>query len=316
MKSARYLYIIIFLGFLFIASSCNDELDDELFIKNTYLIKNGWKEYNIEIQDDNTAILPIYMGVNGTSENDKDISIQLTADPESLADYNLEKFKNQTEYYYKELPENNYSYDKTSYTILKGSFKTEAQIKIDLSAISNIYEEYVLPIKINSSEGEPFALSEYSRVLARIDFKNRFSGSYSGTGKVKQDGTSYEESVQGVKLFGTSVNTCCFYAGNITRTNNSDFIKYMIDISIDQDDNLTISSKNVDLEVQPEEATIQRKYVKHTTDSRYYIETTTLKLKYKYKDQNEDITYTYEGTLTKTQNVLIEDYPNVIVEEY
>ena len=87
------LLLVVVLG----VSSCNDQLADELFEKRTYLIENGWKDYQLEVDDDNTAILPVYFGINGTSLNDKDITLTLDVDPDTLERYNWEKYKNQKE---------------------------------------------------------------------------------------------------------------------------------------------------------------------------------------------------------------------------
>jgi len=318
MKTKKHIYLLMLLATVVIAFSCDDALPDELFTKNTYFVKNGWQEFDLPVEDDNTAVLPIYFGISGTSENDKDIFIEIDADPDTLAAYNLDRFKNQTGLYYKELPRESYTYDKSTYVIERGSNKGEGIIMIDLSSIGNIYEEFVLPVKITSSVGEPIGQGKYSKFLARIKFTNEFSGIYSGVGRVKQEGTQYEAQISGVTFSGTSTTSCFFYAGDVTRTNRTDYMNYIIDVTIDDDGNLTLSSNNPDLGLEPEKATLLRKYKKHGTDSRYYIETSTLELKYKYKGKIEDevINYTYEGTLTKTQNVLIEDYPDVEASEY
>ena len=79
MKQKRYIYGIV--GCLLISmmlgiSSC-DGLEDELFQKNSYIVHNGWQDYALEVAEDNTTILPIYFGVNGTSANDKDICLTM-----------------------------------------------------------------------------------------------------------------------------------------------------------------------------------------------------------------------------------------------
>ena len=58
------LLLVVVLG----VSSCNDQLADELFEKRTYLIENGWKDYQLEVDDDNTAILPVYFGINAVPQ--------------------------------------------------------------------------------------------------------------------------------------------------------------------------------------------------------------------------------------------------------
>ena len=145
--------ISITLG-IFIFTACQDELNNELFHKFSYLVENGWQTCEVEIKDGNIAELLIDFGINGTSENDKDITLKITNDPDTLADYNFDKFKNQINSYYIELPTNCYSFDQEVYTIPKGKYKTTAKIQIELDKIQNIYNDYVLPLKIESSTGE------------------------------------------------------------------------------------------------------------------------------------------------------------------
>lgn len=100
-------------------SSC-DKLEDELFKKNTYIIHNGWQDYSLEVADDNTTVLPVYFGVNGTSGNDKEIHIMMEVDPDTLDAYNKDKYKSQTDLYYKILPEGTYTFDADSWNIKSG----------------------------------------------------------------------------------------------------------------------------------------------------------------------------------------------------
>lgn len=177
MKKIRYIYGIM--GCLLIIlmpglSSCNDKLADELFMKNSYIVHNGWQEYALEVTEDNTAILPIYFGVNGTSGNDKDIVLTVELDPDTLAGYNWDKYKNQTNLYYKILPEEAYTFGADTWTIPKGELKTTASVKIDLNKIEEVgslYDDYVLPVRIASSTGEPMGQNKYTKVLAHIGFK-------------------------------------------------------------------------------------------------------------------------------------------------
>ena len=137
-------------------SSC-DKLEDELFKKNTYIIHNGWQDYSLEVADDNTTVLPVYFGVNGTSGNDKEIHIMMEVDPDTLDAYNKDKYKSQTDLYYKILPEGTYTFDADSWNIKSGELNAAAYIHIDLNKIrevGNLYNDYVLPLRITSSTGE------------------------------------------------------------------------------------------------------------------------------------------------------------------
>lgn len=300
--------------------SCDDELDDELFEQYTYLKDNGWVELELEIQDDNTVLCPYYISVNGTSGNKSDIKVTLAADPDTLSAYNLDRFKTQTHLYYKELPEDYYSFDKTEYLIPAGEIKAKAVATIDLSKFASLYEQYVLPIRIASSDGMPTGQSKYSKSLFFVSFINKFSGVYNGAGtlKMKVGNTEYSDNVPGITLFGMSTNTCYFYAGNVTRTNNLKYDKYVVDAVMDESGIISLSSKNADLNIETLSTNLERTYRKHNTDSRYYIETATLEFRYSYDGQEEydsDARYTYEGKLSKIKNVLKEDYPNVTLEE-
>jgi hypothetical protein len=300
---------------LFILASCQDELKDELFYKYTYIVERAWHEYNAEIKDDNTLELLVNFGVNGTSKNDKDITIKVVNDPDTLAAYNFERFKLQTGSYYTELPPDCYAFDKTSYTIKKGEYTTTAKIKVDLNLIQDIYSDYVLPLKIASSAGEGIGPNKCSKSLLHIVPTNKFSGTYSGSGTVKIDGKSQSTSVGSAILYASSLNTCYMYAGNANQSTDVNYKKYAIDVAFDSNDNIVLSSKNADLQFQPIKAVITRKYVLHSTDTRYYIQTSVLTLQYKYKDLTigENRTLVYSGTHTLIKNVLKTDYPNVVV---
>ena len=190
--------------------------------------------------------------------------------------------------------------------------------KEKFNAVSqNIYNDYVLPLKIESSTGESVGPSKYSKLLAYILPTNRFSGTFSGSGKITIDGTSQSTSVGSAKLYASSINTCYMYVGNTNQDTDPNYKDYAINLSFDEKEHITLTARNVELELEPITNTLTRKYVLHDTDTRYYVQTSVLYLKYKYKDltEGERRTIVYEGTHTQIKNVLISDYPNVKVEE-
>lgn len=298
--------------------SCQDELNDELFYKYSYLTKNGWKECQIEIKEDNTAELLIDFGVNGTSENDKDITITVANDPDTLEAYNFDKFKLETSSYYTELPTNCYAFDQESYTIPKGTLKTTGKIVIDMNQLENTYNNYVLPLKITSSTGEAIGPSRYSKLLAYIVPTNKYSGTFSGSGKLIIESTGQNTSTNSAKLYASSVNSCYMYAGNVNQDSDPMYKQYAINVIFGDNDKITLTAQNTALlNFQPIASTLTRKYTKHNTDTRYYIQTSVLTLRYKYKNLSpgDNRMLIYEGTHTQTKNVLRADYPNVKVEE-
>lgn len=308
---------ILFLSMLSFVS-CQDELSDELFYKYSYLTLNGWNECQVEIREDNTAELLIDFGVNGTSSNDKDIAITVINDPDTLAAYNFDKFKLETSSYYTELPTDCYAFDQESYTIPKGRLKATGRVLIDMNRIDRTYNSYVLPLKIASSTGEPIGPNKYSKLLACIVPTNKYSGTFSGSGKLIIEATGQSTNTNSAKLFASSVNSCYIYAGNVNQDSEPLYKQYAINVIFNDNEKITLEAQDAGLlNFQPITATLTRKYTKHNTDIRYYIQTSVLTLKYKYKNLSpgDNRMLIYEGTHTQTKNVKISDYPNVKVEE-
>lgn len=299
-------------------SSC-DQLDEELFMKTSYIIHNGWQDYQLEVAEDNTAILPVYFGVNGTSGNDKVIQLTMEIDPDTLKRYNWEKYKNQEDLYYDILPEEAYTFDADSWTIPSGELNTAAYIKIDLNKIKEVgslYKDYVLPLRISSSTGEPMGINKYTKVLAHIGFKNDYSGMYSGKGVVTQLGTKYTTETTSTQLYAINNNVCYMFVGEKTRANTTDYLNYVVEIERDDFGNITLSGVD-GLKFKPYSAKLSRKYTYNYVDQRYYTEVTTIELAYEYQDSTagEVLMMSFEGTFSMSRDVLRVEYPDVDVEE-
>ena len=301
--------------------SCEDELDSELFTKYSYLMNNGWQE-NIQmtINDDNTVDLPVYFGVNGTSGNDRDIFVKLDIDQDTLDQYNFDKFKNETASYYDILPADCYAFDKPLYTIPRGALNAKAVCKIDLNALRqhNIYNEYVLPVKIASSEGEPAGPPRYTKALYYINFTNPYSGVYAGNGTIKQLGTKYTAEVSGKQLYAISHDECYMYAGNMDRT-KAGHKNYVVTARFKDDGTLDITANNEAIGLVPVKGTWQDKFYTNVSDSRKLTRMTTVVVSYEYTDisdadDDNPIRYSYEGTLTKSEDVMKADWPDAKVE--
>ena len=322
MKKIRYINTVV--GCLLVAltlgvSSC-EKLDDELFKKNSYIVHNGWQDYSLEVTDDNTAILPIYFGVNGTSGNDKDIHLTVEIDPDTLAKYNWDKYKNQKTLYYKLLPESTYTFDADSWVIPSGELNTAAYVRIDLNKIKeagSLYDDYVLPLRLSSSTGEPMGLNKYTKVLAHVGFKNDYSGIYSGKGVVKQVGTTYTTEITSTQLYAINNSICYMFVGEKTRANTEDHLNYVVEIKRDEFGDILLSSTIDGLKFKPYNAKLSRKYTYNYNDQRYYTEVTTIEMTYEYLDSTpgEPLMMSFEGTFSMSRDVLRVDYPNVDVEE-
>lgn len=298
-----------------------DELNDELFEKNSYIIHSGWQDYELDVDSNNKAILPVYFGINGTSANEKDVTVTMEVDPDTLEGYNQYKYKNEKDLYYKLLPAGTYTIDGNAWTIPAGELNTEAKITIDLDAISQVgslYNDYVLPLRIASSTGEPIGPGKYSKVLAHIAFKNDYSGSYSGKGIVKQIGTTYTTEITGMNIYAINNSLAYMFVGEKNRENTEDYLNYVVEIKKEADGRLTLSSPVAGLQLKSYNAKLTRKYTMNYTDLRYYTEVTTVEFSYEYLDSTtkpDPLMMSFEGSFSKTKDVLRVEYPDVKVEE-
>lgn len=317
----RYSSFLLLLTVLTVA--CNDSLEDELFHKFSYITRNGWQDYNLKVAGDNTAVLPIYFGVNGTSPNEKEIVIQIGVDPDTLVGYNREKFKNQQDLYYKILPESCYSFDADSYTIPQGELKAKGSVRIDLNKIrevGSLYNDYVLPIQMISSSGESMGARKHTTVLAHINYINDFSGNYVGKGVVRQKGTSYSTEVTTSPLYAINSETCYLFVGEKNRSNATDYLHYVIEIIKDEAGNVTArAGENTEgLNFKLDNVRLTRVYEMNYNDSRYYSEVTTLEISYDYVDSTnplETLEMSYTGSFSMSKDVLRVDYPDVTVTQ-
>ncbi len=194
------------------------------------------------------------------------------------------------------------------------------EVKIDLNKLRaiNIFDEYVLPLRIVESEGETIGPDNYATVLAKISFKNILSGNLAGNGtiKYKRNNKDYTETVNGRSFQAIGKKQSYFYIGDVTRQSEN-AAKYILILTLDDEENITLSAQDEALEFIPITHELKRTYREKNNDNRYYIQTSILDLKYTYKDPyndgDEDVTYTFEASLSKIEDVLREDYPNVEV---
>ena len=81
-------------------TSCDNNIADEQFTKMVLLTKNGVQDYNIEFTGEGQVELKLPISINGTSKNDRDVTVRLIEDADTLKDYNFERFRNRTALYY------------------------------------------------------------------------------------------------------------------------------------------------------------------------------------------------------------------------
>lgn len=305
----KIIFICVSALVLMVNFSCNDELNDELFDKYVYFTKNGWQDYNVDVTETGIVEVPISIAVSGTSVNDRDVNVLLAVDADTLNGYNFDKYKYQTDLYYSEFPANCYAFENENVTILPGSEYVKAKVTIDMNKIEDIYADYVLPLAVKEVSAYTIAKPKNSKLLMRLLFRNNFSGTYSGDGKVVDVTNESKELRVGNKiLYAMAANKCYFFAGHKDR-NSTDRADYVVTITANPAGDVKLEATNPALNFTQERAEIEWTRKPHSTDPRFEIVTTELNVQYTYKDlASEDNTIMrYKGSMVMSRNVQIKE---------
>lgn len=314
----KNIFYVLILVFSLSLIACMDTLPDEQFEKTVNLVKNGWIEQNIDVSKSGIIEVPVVVSVSGTSNNNQNISVAIDFDDEGLAAYNYEKYKAQEELYYSRFPVEAVSFESKSVDVVSGENTGLTYMYIDLSKVTNKYEDYVIPIRINNATNYGLGEEDYITALYHINFKNSFSGDFTGeitVAKTRGSQIVTDESnkltVAGKRFYAISPNECYFYAGQIDRLH----IKrdsFIVNVIIEDNDSITLSSPIPELQLVREASTITVTKRDNVSDQRYETVTTVFKFQYIFYDLTQTTPPTTSerhilrswGVISMTQDVL------------
>ncbi len=254
MKRFSILLASVF-GLMALTTSCNDEWTEEqyekyisfkapldadngvtsVYVPLTRHITTGEGEdkvvtdkYGPGISDYNLPII-----VSGTTKNDRDITVHVGHDTDTLGILNYAWFQNRTDLYYKDMSDY-VTYPNTA-TIKAGEDIGLLNLKFDFNANGGIdmVEKWVLPLTIvdKKENGESYGYDRhprknYAKALLRVFPFNNWSGDYSATtitvgsspvsaaAAQSADGTGLEY----CRAYAMSDNEVFFYAGSVDET--------------------------------------------------------------------------------------------------
>lgn len=183
MKNIK-IYIILTI-YMSLITACNDEWNNELYTKlvsfkapinnegiaNIYLryTKNGEVEYN----------LPVI--VSGSQENDRDLTVKVAVDNDTLGILNQERFQYRTDLFFKQLPDQFYELPSSTCFIPKGSHTENYKVKFKFENL-DLTERWVLPLTIEDDASyKSNHRNGWRKALLYVNPFNDYSGSYSAT---------------------------------------------------------------------------------------------------------------------------------------
>ena len=320
-----FIYAAVLLGVCSF-TSCENNIPDEQFIKMVLLTKNGVQDYDIEYTSEGLIELSLPISVNGTSSNDRNITVRLSEDPDTLEAYNFDRFRSRTALYYALPTEKMYSFPTgPEITIQSGSDYAILPLTLNLKEF-DLYNNYVLPLKIEYVSTYQIAWSQYTKLLMRLNISNFFSGNYNVDGKVWEENYPNQKlPISSAVLRALASDQCYLYAGNVAE-NDEDRAGYSLTVKVDKDKYedsvndetgaqirrytaVTIGSKNADKKVKDESNGNSWVEISRTADPvNNNLENVVTKVHLNYSYMNlRDVEYPvkmiFEGTLTRSESI-------------
>src|SRR5690554_3514840 len=148
--------LLSFMTALIVCVSCNNDWEDEQFM-NLVSLKarpnaQGVTPIYLRYKENGNVDYQLPLIVSGSTKNEKNMSVSLAVDSDTLVALNEERFSSRTELYFKELTSQYFSMPQTA-SILAGDNKGLLPISFKFSEL-DLVEKWVLPITIvDSSDG-------------------------------------------------------------------------------------------------------------------------------------------------------------------
>lgn len=303
-----YPYMIALIGSLLIGA-CNNEWEDELYQKSISFGKSGVVDVYIKYAAEGGQIayqIPVL--VNGTTANDKDITVSVAVNSDTLTALNFERFRNRTDLYFKQLGEEYFDIESMTTTIPAGENTGLINVNFILENL-DLVDEYILPLQIAStSDFDINPRKWYKKCLMHVVPFNDYSGVYSASSGLVWDRTrpEHEQTPLNVPTRQARVvdeNSIFFYAGVTEEADkNRALYKVIAKFEVIGNDSLvTLSGESdqinfsqlsgrftVSKEMDPLLPYLEKKY-------------TTVHLEYEYDDiSNPDypLQYRFKGSMT------------------
>lgn len=326
-----YLALMAIVAVCAVNVSCNDEWEDELYeqLVSFKAVEgdHGVSEVYIRYKEDGTGTYKVPVIISGSQTNNKDYTIKISVDNDTLNILNTERFASGREdLWFKQLPEQYYSFPSTTCHIPAGSNTETYTINFNLTGL-DLNENWVLPLTIDPDPSYKLNIRDgWYKALLNIKLFNDFSGTYSAsTMYVYVDGESTDGAVEDERECRVVDDRAVFfYAGTIWSEDvNRNHYKVVarFEEGTTTDDgaitgNITLSSGDAENAANIEASgscTYRYEVKQHATKKYIERRLTTMYLDYKYTDFTTDpsnpIRYHVKGnmTLERQYNVNIPD---------
>jgi hypothetical protein len=214
------IYKILLLGALFVVSGCNNEWEEELYTRMVSLKapinRDDVSVIYLRYQPDNLQVtykLPVI--VSGSKNNDRDYSVHIDVDNDTLNLLNFGRYAARSDLYYKQLPEEFFELPSKTCRIPSGVDVAFFPIHFNFLGL-DLVEKWVLPLTILPDPS--YTLNTYKgrqKALLWIMPFNDYSGIYNAASMYVYfgDNTTKYMTASTREARVVDENTVFFYAG-------------------------------------------------------------------------------------------------------
>jgi hypothetical protein len=305
-------YSIIAL-FALTLGACNDEWTGEQYEKYVSFVRSGYTEtYLNSNTGDGVIHYKIPLEVSGSTTNDRELTVTVELDVDTLNAYNREMFYVREDLYYRLLDEQHYSFP-NGMTVTIPAGENIGCLEVDFRVNDlDLVEKYILPLNIAStSEYIPSPKHHYKKTLMRIIPFNDYSGTYSaGAANITLENDNVPITKDTREMRAVNDSTVFFYAG-LCEEDARDRATYKIRAQFNADNTITFTADSAQIGFStPRVCTWSVEEEMDPLQPHLMIRTVTMDLQYSYKDVTNpsyEVKYNLKGyyTLERRRNTQI-----------
>ena len=213
------IYKILILGVFFVLAGCNNEWEEELYTRMISLKapinRDDVSVIYLRYQTDSLITYNLPVVVSGSQTNDRDYSVRIDVDHDTLNHLNFDKYSVRSDLYFRQLPEGFYELPSNTCRIPAGTDVALFPIHFNFSGL-DLVEKWVLPLTILPDPS--YTMNTYKgrhKALLWIIPFNDYSGRYSASSMYVYfgDNTTKYMTANTREARVVDENTIFFYAG-------------------------------------------------------------------------------------------------------
>jgi hypothetical protein len=318
MKKVRYIYVLLLLPAMLVwCGSCNKDWVTEQYRQyisfKAPLNDNGVSRISVRYKPDGYVTYQLPVIVSGSTTNERNITVHVAVDADTLQILNRERFQDRTDFYYRELDG---SYFQMPETVTINAGKDIALMNIDFSLTGiDLVDKWVLPLTVTDDPSygyQSHPRKHYKRALLHVVPFNDYSGNYGGTA-LKTFFKGYEDDAAMVRseipVYVVDEHTVFFYAGTVDE-NRTDRRNYKVYMAFDSETgSVTLSSDNprMNFVASQQPSFLIREIMDATRPYLLHRYVTVSGISYEYTDYTMvpgvDIQYTVQGVITMERKI-------------